>query len=172
MNYFNAKEMRQIGEKGVNIITKAMRKKAPDNLKVRKANPRRCGYNIGIFTGTKEIKIQVKSDRHNSDNLFIETISNFEKSELGGVLASNADFLCYYFFETKKLYIFNVKFLRKWVLTYRTGYDYRDCRTPLGNNHYTTSGFLVPITHLSEHSYGISDLFEQIMQKKGDCIMA
>ena len=84
-------------------------------------------------------KIEVKVDTYTSGNFFLETISNVAKNEedelegLGCLLITKADKIYYYFINSKKLYIFNAKSLKNWILSNKLKHPERPVWTHLKN---------------------------------------
>lgn len=62
-------------------------------------------------------KIEIKTDRiaHRTGNIVYEFISNKYCNSLGCFKKTEADFLFYYLYETKILYIFVIEELKEWV---------------------------------------------------------
>jgi hypothetical protein len=96
-------------------------------------------------------------------DFFIETEEQVENGIPGLILTSEADFICYYFFRTSRLFIFDTNFLRRWTSLHKHAYDGKPTRTPTGNSYYTTQGILVPISALAAHSLTISQLCQKIL---------
>lgn len=101
-----------------------------------------------VWTTEKQrYQVEVKGDRvgHRSGNFFFETVSNAEKGTPGCFLYTAADLLFYYFVETRQLYILPMPATRDWFLPRMTTFRERPTQTPVGDDHYTTIGRLVPI---------------------------
>jgi hypothetical protein len=97
-------------------------------------------------TAVRDYAIEIKADRwHETGNFFFETDSNKEKGTPGCFLYTEADFLFYYFVEPRRLYILPMPRTREWFLHNLARFKERQTTTPVGNEHYTTAGRLVPI---------------------------
>ncbi len=93
-----------------------------------------------------ETLIEIKGDRWNKTrNLFFETHSNLEKGTPGCFLYTEADWLFYYFVNTRQLYKLPMPKTREWFLITMRRFQERSTKTPVGSNYYTTVGRLVPI---------------------------
>ncbi|MEW6496374.1 MAG: hypothetical protein AB1589_28200 [Cyanobacteriota bacterium] len=101
-----------------------------------------------IWTTQKgEVLVEVKGDRWNrTNNFFFETHSNLEKGTPGCFLYTEADWLFYYFVNTRLLYKLPMPKTRDWFRITMNRFRERSTTTPVGNSHYTTVGRLVPIT--------------------------
>lgn len=98
-------------------------------------------------TQTCEINVEVKGDRWDrTRNFFFETHSNLEKGTPGCFLYTEADWLFYYFVNTRQLYKLPMPRTRDWFNITMRRFRERSTTTPVENNHYTTVGRLVPIT--------------------------
>lgn len=100
-----------------------------------------------IWTTQKgEVLVEVKGDRWNrTNNFFFETHSNLEKGTLGCFLYTEADWLFYYFVNTRLLYKLPMPKTRDWFRITMNRFRERSTTTPVGNSRYTTVGRLVPI---------------------------
>ncbi|BAY97573.1 hypothetical protein NIES37_15150 [Tolypothrix tenuis PCC 7101] len=97
-------------------------------------------------THNGETLIEIKGDRWNKTrNLFFETHSNLEKGTPGCFLYTEADWLFYYFVNTRQLYKLPMPKTREWFLITMRRFQERSTKTPVGSNYYTTVGRLVPI---------------------------
>lgn len=98
-------------------------------------------------TQTGEILIEIKGDRWNKTrNLFFETHSNLERGTPGCFMYTEADWLFYYFVNTRQLYRLPMPKTREWFLITMRRFRERSTTTPVGSSYYTTVGRLVPIT--------------------------
>lgn len=157
MNYFNFAEMVKVGDKGVKLVAAALRQHQPpyNCFAINRKDNRRLNYDIELVArrninalAWRSYHLEVKCDRHDGVNFFIELISQEEKGTVGGFLGTTADYLFYFFLKPRKLYIFDVPTLKRWIVNNQYGYCYNPVRTPTGNTHYTTSGIVVPVRHL------------------------
>jgi hypothetical protein len=100
-----------------------------------------------VTTDRGESKLEIKGDRyHKTGNFFFETHSNFENNTPGCFLYTQADWFCYYFVETRVLYLLPMPITRDWFLDNRDQFEERSTTTPIrGGGCYTTVGRLVPI---------------------------
>lgn len=93
----------------------------------------------------REVTIEVKGDRWDkTGNYFFETISNKSKNTPGCFMYTEADYIYYYFVNTRELNRIPVKKTRKWFE--RNKHKFKECQTstPVGNNEfYITVGRLV-----------------------------
>jgi len=97
-------------------------------------------------THKRSYKIEVKGDRwHETGNFFFETYSNKEKGTPGCFMYTQADFLFYYFVVPRTLYILPIPAARAWFTANLDHFEERSTTTPVGHEHYTTVGRLVPI---------------------------
>jgi len=90
--------------------------------------------------------IEIKADRwHETGNFFFETDSNKEKGTPGCFLYTEANFVFYYFVNSRALYILPMPQTREWFLANKERFEERETTTPAGDGHYTMAGRLVPI---------------------------
>jgi hypothetical protein len=107
-------------------------------------------------THSGEILIEIKGDRWNKTrNLFFETHSNLERGTPGCFMYTEADWLFYYFVNTRQLYRLPMPKTREWFHITMRRFRERSTTTPVGNSHYTTVGRLVPITTVMMEVAGI-----------------
>ena len=173
MRYFNFAETKKIGKNGVKEVVAALKKRntLEDFITINRQNNRLCGYDVEVLTKSKNNKgkriynyygLEVKSDRHDVENFFIETVSQKESDKLGGFVTTTSDYLMYYFLKQRRLYIFDTKELQKWIAKMGVGYQQFPVRTPTGDSYYTTIGIAVPVKDLQEHSLTIDEFFAEI----------
>jgi hypothetical protein len=109
-------------------------------------------------TIARDYTIEIKADRwHETGNFFFETVSNKEKGTPGCFLYTEADFLFYYFVEPRTLYILPMPRTREWFLTALDRFEERETTTPIGAEHYTTVGRLVPIDLVLTEVKGVKE---------------
>jgi hypothetical protein len=91
-------------------------------------------------------KIEVKGDRYShTGNFFIETMSNIERNNPGCFMYTEADFIYYYFIDTKEVNIIPVKRWREWFISNKERFTRKKLSTAVGNGaRYTSEGRLVP----------------------------
>jgi len=124
-----------------------------DTLDVRNVEDdpefQRIDVDLVWTTRRRSYTIEVKGDRwHTSGNFFFETFSNKEKGTPGCFMYTQADFLFYYFVVPRILYILPVPAAREWFIVNMSHFEERETTTPVGDEHYTTVGRLVPIQDL------------------------
>lgn len=124
--------------------------------------------NLPIFKG------EIKTDRNDkTGNVFIEIISNIEKNgdKSGWLYYCKADYLFYYFVNTKILYMIRFDTFKEWFLNNSHKFKTVSNKTSVGNSEYTSYGKLVPITELYNNNtvtkldlrnYNKSDKFDLI----------
>ncbi len=102
-------------------------------------------------------KVEIKADRlgHQTGNFFFETTSNKEKGTPGCFLYTEADLFFYYFTQTRELYILPLPVTRAWFLSQQDQFPERETTTPIGREHYTTVGRLVPVEIVSRDVKGV-----------------
>lgn len=170
MNYYNFHEMRKIGEKGVGLVTTALRRQQPPyNLITisRQADRRRAGFDIELVarqspyaTRWRSVKLEVKTDRHDPDNFFLE----LSRLEAGRLANTPADFLCYLFLKNRRLFVFDMPALERWVRRNHMGFASAPARTPTGNTHFMTDGIIVPVSYLAGMSLSIEQMYDKIVK--------
>ena len=123
-----------------------------------------------LWTTRKDTyKIEIKGDRwHKTGNFFFETHSNKEKNTPGCFLYTQADLLFYYFIEPAILYILPMPQTRDWFLKNRQRFKERSTTTPVGQDHYTTVGRLVPIATVITEVSGIKKYHLKEWRKNGN----
>lgn len=104
----------------------------------------------------RDYAIEIKADRwHETGNFFFETASNKEKGTPGCFLYTGANFLFYYFVGPRKLYILPMPRAREWFLANMSRFEERETTTPVGREHYTTVGRIVPIEAVLKEVKGV-----------------
>ena len=107
-------------------------------------------------TIARDYAVEIKADRwHETGNFFFETVSNKERGTPGCFLYTEADFLFYYFVEPRTLYILPVPRVRDWFLKNVERFEQRETTTPVGGEHYTTVGRIVPIELVLKEVTGV-----------------
>lgn len=105
------------------------------------------------FVDGRAFAVEVKTDTYTSGNIFYETMSNMECGVKGCMVRSKANFLFYYFTETRELYIMNFDKYRDWFYANK----YRFSRKLLKNidkkrtGTYTSEGYTIPKKFLEEN---------------------
>lgn len=91
-------------------------------------------------------KLEVKGDRYSkTGNFFLETNSNIEKGTEGCFMYTEADYIYYYFVDTKELNVIPVKESRKWFIENMERFVEKKLSTKVGvDKFYTSAGRLVP----------------------------
>jgi hypothetical protein len=111
----------------------------------------------------REYKIEIKGDRwHKTGNFFFETLSNKEKNTPGCFLYTEADFIFYYFIETRALFLLPMPVTADWFRNNLERFSERETTTPFENgSFYTTVGRLVPIDSVTTEVPGVRRLMLQ-----------
>lgn len=91
-------------------------------------------------------KLEIKGDRYSrTGNFFLETVSNKEKGTPGCFMYTEADFVYYYFVDTKEVNIMPVEKTRKWFLDNIDRFEEKKLATKVREGiYYTSLGRLVP----------------------------
>lgn len=91
-------------------------------------------------------RIEVKGDRYaHTGNFFIETMSNRERNNPGCFMYTEADYLYYYFIDSRELNVMPVKESREWFIKNMHRFEEKFLSTKVGDiGYYTSSGRLVP----------------------------
>ena len=91
-------------------------------------------------------KVEIKGDRYaHTGNFFIETVSNREKNTPGCFMYTEADFIYYYFVDTKELNVMPVEKSRNWFVKNMHKFEEKMLSTKVGDvGYYTSLGRLVP----------------------------
>lgn len=104
-------------------------------------------------------KVEIKGDRYYwTGNYFIETISNKERNNPGCFMYTEADYLFYYFADTKELNVMPMPDARKWFLQHTNEFQIITLSTTDKNKTkvlYTSEGKLVPKRKLNGQVPGI-----------------
>lgn len=98
--------------------------------------------------------VEVKTDYYKSPNIFYEVKSCVETNSLGCMEKTKADYLFYFFIETRELYILDMKKMREWVRLnsdkFRFINDIKNKR--YDNSIYHSSGYLIKKKFLERFS--------------------
>ena len=97
------------------------------------------GVNKSNVYITKSIEVKIDS-YSKSGNIFFETISNDNKNTKGCMLVSKADYLFYFFPDTRILYSFKLKDFKNWTLSNKHRFKIKKCKNPT----YNSWGYLIP----------------------------
>lgn len=91
-------------------------------------------------------KVEIKGDRYyKTGNFFLETESNREKGTPGCFLYTEADYIFYYFIDTRELNVIPVQKSRKWFMDNIHRFEEKLLSTKVGEvGYYTSAGRLVP----------------------------
>ena len=107
-------------------------------------------------TTRKTFRIEIKGDQwHKTGNFFFETLSNQELNTPGCLLYTKADYIFYYFVETRILFTLPMPATRDWFKENMARFEERSTTTPVGAGSYTTVGRLVPITIVQKEIKGV-----------------
>lgn len=103
-------------------------------------------WRVNVNGKERDVYIEIKGDRYShTGNFFIETISNREKNTPGCFMYTEADYIFYYFMDTKELNIMPVKKSRDWFIKNIDRFSEKFLSTKVGNGaFYTSAGRLVP----------------------------
>lgn len=99
-----------------------------------------------INNTSRETNIEIKGDTYDhTGNFFFETMSNRELNKPGCFMYTEADFLFYYFINTKVLYLLPMPKTREWFLKNESRFVEKMVSTEInGEIVYTSLGKLVP----------------------------
>ena len=101
-------------------------------------------------------KIEIKGDRYaRTGNFFIETVSNESKNTPGCFLYTEADYIFYYFVETRELNVLPVEECKEWFLENIDRFEEKRLSTKVGFDGYSSSGRIVPKTIMRKEVKGI-----------------
>ena len=96
--------------------------------------------------GLEFYRLEVKTDRNaNSGNFFFETISDIDRKSPGCFMASEADWLFYYFITIKKLYALPLHATREWFEKHCEEFESRTVSSERDGRRWQTEGRLVRI---------------------------
>ncbi len=141
-SYLGTKELRRFYKKNKGIILFSVEKipqfNTPDIDLVRELDNGRW----------EKIEVKVCIKGHYTGNFFFETVSNEDKDTDGCLLTTQSDKLYYYLYKSKKLYIFDTKLLKEWILENKVKYEEKEVRTSVGNDYYSTLGITPRIYHV------------------------
>lgn len=103
------------------------------------------------------LKIEIKGDRYShTGNYFIETISNQGKNTPGCFLYTEADYIFYYFVDSRELNLLPMPYTREWFLSNKDRFVEKKLTTSIGNNvAYSSTGLLVPKQILNKEVDGV-----------------
>lgn len=89
-------------------------------------------------------KIEVKGDTYShTGNMFLETVSNIQERTSGCFMYTEADYLFYYYINSKELYIIPVLECREWFENNRD--RFKSCGKVISTNGlYMSYGFAIP----------------------------
>lgn len=94
------------------------------------------------------LSIEVKTERRETGNLYVETWSNFGKKE-GWLFSSQASYLACYFLDTGLVIVIDFHPFRDWVIEH--AYTFRESPQLKHKQLNQTRGLLVPIKDVPEH---------------------
>lgn len=149
------KDSLNIGLSGKKIVEEYLINRA-DVLSVNKVNNKykdksNIDFIINLKNGIKT-SITVKTDTYNTGNIFFETLSCAEKGIDGWLYSCKAEFLFYYCFQTKELYIINIAKYIEWFLKNKYMFKLKIFKNIGTNNKvYTSQGYTVPKKNLEEN---------------------
>lgn len=112
--------------------------------------------------------VEIKTDRHNSGNLFIETVSNATKKTLGCIYATRADWWLYVLLGRKEMIAFRPKKMIELI----ENNNFREIEVPnrfRDGGGYITKGVLVPIDNIPfGRFYSLGDYLDEEEHKTND----
>ena len=90
--------------------------------------------------------VELKTDTYTSGNIFFETMSNVEHNVKGCMYKSKADFLLYYFTETRELYMLRLPEYRQWFEDNKPHFKKKAFRNVnrKRDGYYTSEGYTIP----------------------------
>lgn len=140
----------KIGEYGEELIKEYLKnnyrvKSFEDVSHIERYQNRDIDLIVNFIDGTA-CAVEIKTDTYTSGNIFYETMSNIEHNVAGCMVISKADYLFYYFTETRELYILDFDKYRMWFKENKHNF----CRKLLKNKNkagtgtYTSEGYTIP----------------------------
>lgn len=108
-------------------------------------------YVVHFKNGTVKT-VELKTDTYISGNIFFETMSAVETNSIGCMYKSKADYLFYYFINTKELYIFDFDKYREWFKQNKSHFYLKRLKNKgkyCGT--YTSEGYTIPKTYLENN---------------------
>lgn len=153
-NTYTMNEQLKVGDKAITEIITFLKKKeftrqvisVEDDRKYQKKDIDLI-WDLTLNKKNKRLYIEVKGDTYwKSGNMFIETISNMSKNTPGCFLYTEADYIFYYFIETKELTMLPMKKFKEWFMANEERFQAKYLRTQYGNSteYYRSKGVLVP----------------------------
>ena len=105
------------------------------------------------FDDGRAAAIEIKTDTYTSGNIFFETMSNVEHNVVGCMYKTKADYLFYYFTETRELYILNMDKYRAWFEANKSHFKRKQFKNVnrQRNGTYTSVGYTIPKVFLEEN---------------------
>lgn len=99
------------------------------------------------------VTYEIKTDRYTSGNIFYETVSNVEHNVPGCMVKSEADFLLYYFTETRELYIIKFPEYKAWFDKNKAKFKKKELKNidKKRKGTYTSVGYTIPKKFLEEN---------------------
>ena len=146
-----------VGQAGEEIIKEYLRKNPKvkgfdDVSNIQRFQNRDIDLIVDFLDGTA-VAVEVKTDTYTSGNIFYETMSNMECGVVGCMVKSKANFLFYYFTETKELYIMNFDKYRAWFRKNKHLFTRKllKNKNKAGTGTYTSEGYTIPKKFLEEN---------------------
>ena len=104
------------------------------------------------FNNNKSYSIVVRTDTYNTGNMFYETFSCVENKTPGWLYLTSSDYLFYYYFQSKELYILNIKALKVWFNENKGDFREKTFRNiGMNNKIYSSKGCLIPKGFLEDN---------------------
>lgn len=157
MKTHDFRESIKVGQKGEELIKNYLRQNTKiQDIQDVSNNPTYQKDDIDLvvtFTNGKTGTIEVKTDRYTSGNIFYETVSNKEYGVPGCMVKSKADFLFYYFTETRELYIMDFAKYKNWFDNNIHNFRKKELKNidRKRTSTYTSIGYTIPKSYLEEN---------------------
>ena len=157
MNLYNFNNSINIGNAGEEIVKKHIESLSNvNNITDVSGDSKYQDLDIDLlidFSDGTSCSVEIKTDTYNSGNIFFETMSNLEANVLGCMYKTKADYLFYYFTETKELYIMSMSRYLAWFEANKNRFKEKKLRNVnrRNNGFYTTVGYTIPKSFLEKN---------------------
>ncbi len=135
-----------LGSLGVTVTSNYLHSR-PDTLYVEdvQSNPFYQKEDVDLIWHSNHgsFKVEVKTDSHNTGNIFFETVSNLGKGSSGCILTSSAEILCYVIQASSLILAMSMKAVRGWFLDRLNSFREVKSQTKVGSGFYTSLGRLI-----------------------------
>lgn len=96
------------------------------------------------FNNKKRYSIIVRTDTYSTGNMFYETYSCVENNTLSWLYQTSSDYLFYYYFNSRELYIINIKDFKIWFYKNKDKFPEKVFRNiGMNNKIYSSKGCLI-----------------------------